>query len=546
MSLPSLSQRKADGLKKCDVAVTSFVLLLALYGHARADSFGIGDNSFDIDFVTIGTPGNAASTFGMPRNAGAVDYTYRIGKYEISRDMVEKANAEGGLKISLHNMNHVRGGARPDMPAAGVSWNEAARFVNWLNDSAGSSHAYKFAAQPGEEGYRPSRSILLWEEGDPGYDPNNPFRNSQAKYFLPSVDEWFKAAFYDPNKDDGAGGYWKYPTGSDTAPERVTSGTDPETAVYRFAKSQGPADITQAGGLSPYGVMAMGGNIFEWMETNSRRTTSSSQSTRQTRGNNWFFAGANELSASCCRHDTSATSVGANGVLGLRVAGMSLDDVLVLLAGDADQDLDFDQFDLIQVQQSAKYLSGQAATWGEGDWDGAPGGTPGDPPAGDGLFNQFDVIAAQQAATYLAGPYAAIQPNGQDGDGQTSVVYFPATGELAVDAPDGVQLTSINIDSASGIFTGHSAANLGGSFDNDSDTNIFKATFGSSFGTLSFGNAAQAGLSKELLLSDLAVVGSLAGGGELGDVDLVYVPEPSTVWLLVLAIGTHVVFRHQR
>ena len=44
-----------------------------------------------------------------------------------------------------------------------------------------------------------------------------------------------------------------------------------------------------------------------------------------------------------------------------------------LQAGDADQDLDFDQLDLVQVQIANKYLSGQTATWGEGDWDGAPG-----------------------------------------------------------------------------------------------------------------------------------------------------------------------------
>ena len=77
----------------------------------------------------------------MPRAAGSVDDVYRIGKYEISRGMVDKANAEGDLKIGMHGMTNVRGGARPDMPATGVSWNEAARFVNWLNMDAGSTHA---------------------------------------------------------------------------------------------------------------------------------------------------------------------------------------------------------------------------------------------------------------------------------------------------------------------------------------------------------------------------------------------------------------------
>jgi hypothetical protein len=51
-----------------------------------------------------------------------------------------------------------------------------------------------------------------------------------------------------------------------------------------------------------------------------------------------------------------------------------------LQAGDADQDYDFDQLDLVKVLTAAKYLTGQPATWGEGDWDGAPGGYQGNPP----------------------------------------------------------------------------------------------------------------------------------------------------------------------
>ena len=74
-------------------------------------------------------------------------------------------------------------------------------------------------------------------------------------------------------------------------------------------------------------------------------------------------------------------------------------------AGDADQDFDFDQLDLVQVQSAAKYLTGELATWGEGDWNGAPGGRVGRPPPGDGLFDQLDIVAAQQAAIYLTGSY---------------------------------------------------------------------------------------------------------------------------------------------
>ena len=68
------------------------------------------------------------------------------------------------------------------------------------------------------------------------------------------------------------------------------------------------------------------------------------------------------------------------------------------------------------------------------------------------------------------------------------------------------------------------------------DNNIFKATFGSSFGSLSFGNVAQTGLSEAFVLSDLTIVGSLAGGGDLGSVDFVYVPEPASFVFLVLGL----------
>jgi hypothetical protein len=208
----------------------------------------------------------------------------------------------------------------------------------------------------------------------------------------------------------------------------------------------------------------------------------------------------------------------------------------VLRAGDANMDLEFNQLDLVQVQIAAKYLTAQAATWGEGDWNGAPGGSPDNPPTGDGLFNQLDIIAALGADTYLTGPYAAISKGGTENDDQTSIIYNTTNGEVMVDAPAGAALTSINIESAAGIFTGNPAQNLGGSFDNDADNNIFKATFGDQFGSLSFGNVAQVGLSEDFVANDLTVVGSLAGGGDLGNVDLIYVPEPATFLLVTLGV----------
>ncbi len=243
----------------------------------------------------------------------------------------------------------------------------------------------------------------------------------------------------------------------------------------------------------------------------------------------WFFSGPDALDGETFNDDAISPVP-----VGTYVGGGA---GTVLQAGDADQDLDFDQLDLVKVQIASKYLTSRAATWGEGDWNAAPGGTQGSPPRGDGLFNQRDIIAAQLANIYLTGPYGALTGKGTRGDGQTSIVYDQRSGELAVDAPAGSELTSINIDSAAAIFTGSQAQNLGGSFDNDADNNIFKATFGSSFGSLSFGNVAQAGLSEQFLLGDLTVVGSLAGGGALGNVDLIYVPIPEPSGVALLGVG---------
>ena len=217
-----------------------------------------------------------------------------------------------------------------------------------------------------------------------------------------------------------------------------------------------------------------------------------------------------------------------------------------LQAGDADQDLDFDQLDLVQVQVAAKYLSGQAATWGEGDWDAAPGGSLGNPPVGDGLFNQFDIIAANLAGVYLQGPYAAIQTGAVEEDGQTSLVYDAGTGELLVDAPSGKELTSINVTSAGGKFIGTKPAVLDGAFDNFAADNVFKATFGGSFGSISFGNVLPIAIAESDLAADLSAVGSLAGGGDLGDVDLVYVPEPTCALLLITGLASLFVMRVRR
>lgn len=285
------------------IAVCVFFFLLVFgTSAAQADTFG----SIDIDFVTIGNPGNADDDdSGTPDPVGKVDYIYRISTYEISRDMINHANADGGLGITLADMSSL-GGNGADRPATGINWFEAARFVNWLNTDSGSTPAYKFNGSTFE----------LWSAGDSGYNPDNLFRNSEAKYFLPSADEWYKAAFYNPD----TGSYGDYPTANGLLPTAVASGTTANTAVYGGTGiANGPADITQAGGLSPYGTMAQGGNVAEWEESSFDLLNNSSSSARGNRGGFWLNPA---FSLSSSWRNGSNPALSESSFLGFRVASI--------------------------------------------------------------------------------------------------------------------------------------------------------------------------------------------------------------------------------
>ena len=76
---------------------------------------------------------------------------------------------------------------------------------------------------------------------------------------------------------------------------------------------------------------------------------------------------------------------------------------------------------LVAVQVAGKYLTGEPATWGEGDWNGTPLMFSTDPPEGDGLFNQLDVVAALAPGHWLAG--------------QGQAATFPATSPGGLSSP---------------------------------------------------------------------------------------------------------------
>ena len=265
------------------------MLTLGNYVQAAVVSFGSGANQFNMEFVTIGNPFNTADTSGDPNPAGSVGYVYGIGRFEVSIGMINKYNENFGIANSLVITPNIDG---TNKPIRNASWNEAARFVNWLNTSKGGFAAYKFTTTGVNE------DIALWDPVlDPfDYDPLNKFRSKRATYVLPSYNEWYKAAYFDPNKPGGAG-YWIYPTGSNTAPTAVPFGTQTGTAVYLGGGGlgDGPADVDSAGGLSPYGVMGMGGNVLEWEESAYNLQNDAGNAWRASRGGHWNDSGAGPL-----------------------------------------------------------------------------------------------------------------------------------------------------------------------------------------------------------------------------------------------------------
>jgi hypothetical protein len=280
------------------------VASLAASSFAGTVTFGTGSNQFQMEFVTIGNPGNLPDNTGAPNPAGAVGYTYGIGKFEVSEDMITKFNASQSLQITQHS----RG---PAKPATTVSWNEAARFVNLLNTSTGGFAAYSFTTGGVND------DIALWTASDTlDYDPLNPYRSKRATYVLPSYNEWYKAAYYNPSDST----YYDFPNGSNTAPTAVANGTATNTAVYDG--QSGPADVTRAGGLSPYGVMGLGGNVWEWEESSYDLANSSGSSTRGIRGGSWPDF-SSDLSSSVRRLDFFLPSNELSDGVGFRVASMS-------------------------------------------------------------------------------------------------------------------------------------------------------------------------------------------------------------------------------
>jgi len=235
-----------------------------------------------IEMVTVGNAGNAADTTGY----GSVGYTYQIGKFEVTAgeytaflNAVASTDPYGLYNPYMADSGYlgcmiVRSGSSgsytysvapslADRPVNYVSWNDAARLANWMTTGDTERGVYTFSSPTtvsGIQDHATAASAL----------------GVGTAYFIPTENEWYKAAYYDPNKNGGGPGYWDYPMKSDAPTVPSNAVTDPDGGNNaNFGHTDlGSADAysrTVVGEFenseSAYGTFDQGGNLYEWNET---------------------------------------------------------------------------------------------------------------------------------------------------------------------------------------------------------------------------------------------------------------------------------------
>jgi len=234
-----------------------FALSLSLAPAAWAVSF---------DWVTVGDPGNVADDTGF----GSVGETYRISKYEVTNaQYAEFLNAKAASDaLGLYNTNMGSGfggitrsgsdGAysysaivgRESMPVNYVSFYDSVRFSNWLDNGQGSGDTETGAYTLLGGTAVPSNGLMVT-------------RNAGANIFLPSEDEWYKAAYYDAL----SASYFNFPAGTDAVIGCAAPGAAANTANCGFVVGDLTDVGSYAGSASPNGTFDQGGNVWEWNDT---------------------------------------------------------------------------------------------------------------------------------------------------------------------------------------------------------------------------------------------------------------------------------------
>jgi formylglycine-generating enzyme required for sulfatase activity len=259
--------------------ILAVAAVLMAVGVAAADTFGTGANQFTIDFVTISGATNPTSGYGIVNN------DYRMGTYEITNDQWNKFKTSLGVPVtgapnSAYDREPYFTGA--NVPTECASWYEAAQFVNWLNTSTGHQAAYKFTGTQGTGDY----TLAIWSTAEAA-GGTNLYRHKDAFYFLPTEDEWVKAAYWNGTSLQLAatkeGDIWMLPQGDGVS----GTGWNFYEGVYAI-DPPGPWNVG-SGSEELNGTFDMMGNVFEWMESPYDSGNYGTDSDRALRGGSFSY-----------------------------------------------------------------------------------------------------------------------------------------------------------------------------------------------------------------------------------------------------------------
>jgi len=227
--------------------------------------------SYGFDFATVGAVNNPGTTFSLPggdRSVGSVGYEYRISKTEVvTSQWLEFVRAYAPYKAGqpgeytftgtgvVYNsrLRQYFGATGEDNDPVGVGWEYAARYCNWLhNGKANTREAF-------ESGVYDTSTFTVVN----GRNMHNTTHAADAKFWLPSLDEWVKATYYDPNRfGENQGGYWQWCNSKDReAIAGVETNADP--SWYATHTSAGPVGQF-ADQVSPWGLWDTSGGRSEW------------------------------------------------------------------------------------------------------------------------------------------------------------------------------------------------------------------------------------------------------------------------------------------
>ena len=217
-------------------------------------------------WTPIGNPGNACDP-QLDGCYGAVGYGYGIATYDVTNAQYAEflnAKAKADPLYLWEGPNEIQRSGNSgsytysvipgteNWPTREVGFYDALRFANWMHNGQG-------------DGATETGSYTLGPTGENGQPFFGSFvtRNPGATIVLPSEDEWYKAAYYDPSSSS----YFAYPTGSDTPPICSAPTSAPNHASCGNTSNYSLTPVgSYTGSASPYGTFDQGGNVFQWNE----------------------------------------------------------------------------------------------------------------------------------------------------------------------------------------------------------------------------------------------------------------------------------------